>query len=32
MMPMATGLSDADIKALAAYYAGLEGLETTVKE
>lgn len=29
MMPMAAGLSDADIKALAAYYAGIEGLTTT---
>ncbi len=29
MMPMAMNLTDADIKALAAYYAGLKGLETT---
>lgn len=32
MMPMASGLSDADIARLAAFYAGLRGLETTVKE
>ncbi len=32
MMPMATALTDADIKALAAYYAGLDGLETTLPE
>lgn len=32
MMPMASGLTDADIAQLAAYYSGLEGLETTVKE
>ena len=31
MMPMAAGLSDADIKALAAYYAGMKGLTTTTK-
>ena len=31
MMPMATNLTDADIRALAAYYAGLKGLETTEK-
>ncbi len=29
MMPLAAGLTDSDIKMLAAYYAGLEGLETT---
>lgn len=32
MMPMAVGLSDADIKMLARYYADMEGLETTEKE
>ena len=32
MMPIAGGLTDADIRLLAAYYAGLEGLETTVKD
>ena len=32
MMPMAANLSDQDIKLLARYYAGLEGLETTVVE
>ncbi len=31
MMPMASNLTDADIRALAAYYAGLKGLETTEK-
>lgn len=31
MMPMAANLSDDDIKVLAAYYANMEGLETTVK-
>lgn len=29
MMPLAAELTDSDIKMLAAYYAGLEGLETT---
>ncbi len=29
MMPLAAGLTDTDIKVLAKYYAGLEGLETT---
>ena len=29
MMPLAAGLTDTDIKLLAKYYAGLEGLETT---
>ena len=32
MMPMAQALTDADIKALAAYYAGLDGLETTLPD
>ncbi len=32
MMPMAQALTDADIEALAAYYAGLDGLETTLPE
>lgn len=32
MMPMAQALTDADIKALAAYYADLDGLETTLPE
>ncbi len=32
MMPMAQALTDADIKALAAYYASLDGLETTLPE
>jgi cytochrome c553 len=32
MMPQASNLTDADIKALAAYYAGLKGLETTLPE
>ena len=32
MMPQAANLTDADIKALAAYYAGLKGLETTLPE
>jgi cytochrome c553 len=32
MYAQASALSDAQIAALAAYYAGLEGLETTVKE
>ena len=32
MMPMAANLSDQDIKLLARYYAGLEGLETTLVE
>ena len=32
MMPMAAGLSDADIKLLARYYSRLDGLETTVAE
>ncbi len=31
MMPLAAGLTDTDIKLLAKYYAGLEGLETTKK-
>jgi len=30
MMPQAANLTDADIKALAAYYASLDGLETTI--
>ena len=30
MMPMAAALTDRDIKLLAAYYSGLEGLETTI--
>lgn len=32
MMPLAANLSDAEIAALAAWFAGLEGLETTKKE
>jgi cytochrome c553 len=32
MAPMAAALTDADIKALAAYYSGLKGLETTKAE
>ncbi len=32
MAPMAAALTDADIKALAAYYSGLKGLETTKPE
>ena len=32
MMPMAAALTDRDIKLLAAYYSGLEGLETTIVE
>jgi cytochrome c553 len=32
MMPQASNLTDADIKALAAYYADLDGLETTLPE
>lgn len=32
MMPMAAGLSDADIKLLARYFSRLDGLETTVAE
>ena len=32
MAQMAAGLSDADVKLLARYYAGLEGLETTQPE
>ena len=32
MMPQAANLTDADIKALAAYYADLEGLETTLPD
>ena len=32
MMPQAANLTDADIKALAAYYASLDGLETTIPE
>ena len=32
MAQMAVGLSDADVKLLARYYAGLEGLETTQPE
>ncbi|MDJ0917842.1 MAG: cytochrome c [Woeseiaceae bacterium] len=32
MMPMAVNLTDQQIKVLAEYYAGMKGLETTVKE
>jgi len=32
MAQMAVGLSDADVKLLARYYARLEGLETTQPE
>ncbi len=32
MYPIASALTDADIKQLAAYYSSLEGLETTAKE
>lgn len=32
MMPMAAGLTDADIDVLSAYYADMEGLETTVSK
>ena len=32
MMPMAANLTDRDIKIIAAYYADMEGLETTVKD
>lgn len=32
MVQMAAGLSDADVETLATYYAGLEGLETTIPE
>lgn len=31
MMPMAAALTDEDVKVLAAYYSGLEGLVTTTK-
>ena len=32
MMPMATNLTDPQIKILAKYYASMKGLETTVKD
>ena len=32
MVPMAAGLSDADVRLLARYYSRLEGLETTLPE
>lgn len=32
MVQMAANLTDADVEKLAAYYAGLEGLETTIPE